>query len=292
MPHAPLFRASIPGRAPLHSGKVRELFDAGGGRLLLVASDRVSAFDCVFPTPIPGKGRVLTALSAFWFARLGGIVANHLVAVPDRAWLERFGADPDTFEGRSLLVREVPPVPFECVVRGALEGSAFEEYRAHGTVGGHRVPEGLRKHDALPEPLFTPTTKATAGHDAPVSFAQVAHTVGTGTAIALRDTSIALFTAARDHVRRLGIELADTKFEFGTDASGSLVLIDEALTPDSSRYLVRDAEGRPVPMDKQFLRDWCLSTSWNREPPAPPIPAEVVEATAQRYRDIASRIIG
>jgi phosphoribosylaminoimidazole-succinocarboxamide synthase len=293
-PLAPaLERASLPGREPTRRGKVREVFAVDDERLLIVASDRLSAFDVVFPTPIPAKGRVLTALSAFWFRELAGVVPNHFLALPDAVELAVWSDDTKPLAGRAMLARRTMPLPLECVVRGRLEGSGWREYRERGAILEHAIPAGLALHDELPTPIFTPATKAESGHDENITFVGAAGIVGADLAARVRDVSLALFAAARDRLAPAGIELADTKFEFGIAPDGELLLIDEALTPDSSRFLLFDAEAPSgfVSMDKQFVRDWAGQSGWNMQPPAPPLPADVVEATADRYLDIAFRIL-
>jgi phosphoribosylaminoimidazole-succinocarboxamide synthase len=265
----------------LGSGKVRELYALDDERLLLVASDRISTFDVVLPTEIPDKGRVLTGLSAFWFARTGGICPNHLLALrPD---------------GRSTECRRLTMLPIECVVRGYLAGSGWKDYRATGEVCGHRLPPGLRESDRLPAPIFTPATKAQTGHDENITRAQAAALVGDGRLAEVERLSIALYRFAADHARTRGIVIADTKFEFGTDRDGRLVLGDEALTPDSSRFWPADqyAPGGPQPsFDKQFVRDFCERTGWAKTPPGPELPPDVVAGTRARYIEAFERLTG
>ncbi|MFP4311829.1 MAG: phosphoribosylaminoimidazolesuccinocarboxamide synthase, partial [Nitriliruptoraceae bacterium] len=278
----------------------RDLYAVDDDRLLLVASDRVSTYDVVHPTPIPDKGRVLTGLSAFWFERLSGLGPHHLVstslddlpaAVADRLDLATRGE----LRGRSMLCRRVEIVPFECVVRGYLAGSGWREYQATGAVCGVRLPAGLQEAARLPEPIFTPATKAERGeHDENVPFEAVADAIGGATATRLRRRSLALYTAAATYAAERGILLADTKFEFGL-RDGELVLADELLTPDSSRYWPADrwAPGRTPPsFDKQFVRDYATSTGWDKQPPAPALPAEVVDATQARYLEAYERLTG
>jgi phosphoribosylaminoimidazole-succinocarboxamide synthase len=270
------------------SGKVREMYDLGD-ELLMVASDRVSTYDVVHPTPIPGKGAVLTALSVFWFERTAGMVPNHLVSAGDGV--------PDEVRGRAIRVRKLEMAPVECVVRGYLSGSGWRDYVRDGAVCGIELPEGLRESERLPEPIFTPATKAQTGdHDENVDFERAADIIGDrGLLERLRDVSIALYRHAADHARRRGIIVADTKFEFGLDATGALTLGDEALTPDSSRFWPADdyEAGRPQPsFDKQFVRDWASGTGWDRTPPAPAIPPDVVEQTRARYLEAYERVTG
>ncbi len=280
---------------PLHArGKVRDIYELPGDRLLLVATDRLSAFDHVLPTPIPDKGRVLTRLSAFWFARTAHLLPNHFLSLDPSGLIHP--ADPmlAALHGRSMVVRRAQRIDVECVVRGYMAGSAWEEYRAGGTVAGLPLLAGLPPGAALPEPLFTPATKAATGHDENITFAQLDAAVGRDLARRLREASIALYGFARQHAAACGLVLADTKFEFGLLADGTLLLIDEALTPDSSRYWDAAAYGRGhlEPFDKQFVRDYLTRIRWNREPPAPSLPPDVVLATTARYREVCHRLVG
>ena len=287
--------------ALLRRGKVRELYDLGD-RLLLVASDRISAFDCVLPQPIPDKGSVLTQLSAFWFAATGHIVENHCrSADPDEiVELEPRLADTrDRWAGRGMLVERAEPFPVECVVRGFITGSAWKEYQERGTLAGEPLPPGLAEAQELEEPIFSPATKAEEGHDENITFDQVRRTVGMKVAEFLRARSIELYRFARERARPRGILIADTKFEFGTSADGELLLIDEALTPDSSRFWPADAyrTGRAPPsLDKQPVRDYLETLiqagRWDRQPPAPDLPDEIVASTRERYRQAYHRITG
>jgi phosphoribosylaminoimidazole-succinocarboxamide synthase len=269
------------------SGKVREIYDLGD-ELLLVASDRISTYDVVHPTPIPDKGSVLTGLSTFWFERTSGIVANHLVSVTDGV--------PEEARGRAMVVRRLSMLPVECVVRGYITGSGWKDYQATGAVSGIELPEGLRESDQLPQPIFTPSTKAEVGHDEAIDFEGAAELIGDRElAEKLRDTSIAVYEHAAEHARERGIILADTKFEFGLDAGGTLTLGDEVCTPDSSRFWPADEyePGRGQPsFDKQFVRDWASSTGWDRNPPAPAIPDDVVARTRAKYVEAYERITG
>jgi phosphoribosylaminoimidazole-succinocarboxamide synthase len=270
------------------SGKVRELYDLGD-RLLMVASDRISTYDVVHPTPIPGKGMVLTGISAFWFAETAAIVPNHVISATDGV--------PADVRGRALVVKRLEMLPVECVVRGFLAGSGWSDYVREGAVGGLPLPPGLREGDALPEPIFTPATKAAEGeHDENVDLVAAARLVG-GPDVAerLRDVSLALYAHASAHARGRGVIVADTKFEFGWDEEGALTLGDEALTPDSSRFWPADAHvpGRPQPsFDKQYVRDWAAATGWDRQTPAPAVPAEVVARTREKYLEAYERITG
>ena len=271
----------------LASGKVREIYDIGD-ELLIVASDRISTYDVVHPTPIPDKGSVLTGLSTFWFGRTADIVANHLISVTDGV--------PAEVRGRAMVVRKLQMLPVECVVRGYITGSGWKDYQRSGAVSGISLPAGLRESDRLPEPIFTPSTKAEVGHDEAIDFDGAAKLVGDqGLTARLRDVSIAVYEAAAEHARSRGIILADTKFEFGLDGSGALTLGDEVCTPDSSRFWPADqyqpGQGQPS-FDKQFVRDWASSTGWDRKPPAPEIPDEVVARTRDKYIEAYQRITG
>ncbi len=269
------------------SGKVREMYDLGD-RLLMVASDRISTYDVVHPTPIPDKGKVLTGLSVFWFEQTADLVPNHLGSTTDGV--------PDEARGRGLAVRKLNMVPVECVVRGYLSGSGWKDYQRTGAVAGIALPEGLRESDKLPEPIFTPSTKAEEGHDETITLDEAAAIAGDADLMGrLRDLSIALYSFAADHAAARGVILADTKFEFGHDAEGVLRVGDEVLTPDSSRFWPADeyAPGGPQPsFDKQYVRDWAAGTGWDKAPPAPAIPDDVVAGTRQRYVDAYERITG
>jgi phosphoribosylaminoimidazole-succinocarboxamide synthase len=261
------------------SGKVRELYALDDERLLLVASDRISTFDVVLPTEIPDKGRVLTGLSAFWFARSGDLCANHLLAV---------GAD-----GRSLECRRLEMLPIECVVRGYLAGSGWNDYRASGQICGHRLPGGLQESDRLPEPIFTPATKAETGHDENITREQAAELVGDERLAEVEAVSLTLYRFASDYAAERGIIIADTKFEFGLDGEGGLVLADEAFTPDSSRFWPADSyvPGAAQPsFDKQFVRDYCESLGWDKAYPGPELPEDVVAGTRARYVEAFERL--
>jgi phosphoribosylaminoimidazole-succinocarboxamide synthase len=262
-------------------GKVRDIYALDDKRLLLVASDRISTFDVVHPTAIPGKGQVLTGLSAFWFARTRDICPNHLLAL--RA------------DGRSMECRRLDMLPIECVVRGYLAGSGWKDYRATGATSGHALPPGLRESDRLPAPIFTPARKAQTGHDENIDAAQAARLVGDERFREAERLSLALYRFASEHAAPHGIIVADTKFEFGVDAEGRLVLADEAVTPDSSRFWPADvyAPGGPQPsFDKQFVRDYCESLGWSKTPPGPALPPEVVEGTRARYVEAFERLTG
>jgi phosphoribosylaminoimidazole-succinocarboxamide synthase len=276
-------------------GKVRDVFEAGDGRLLLVATDRISAFDVVLPTPIPDKGRVLTACSLFWFDRLSSVVPNHLISGERELFPPPYRDDPD-LAGRSTLARAAEVIPMECVVRGYLAGSGWTQYRERGSVCGVRLPPGLEESAELPEPIFTPTTKAAEGHDLPLTPDEARDLVGTGLYERLHEVSIALYQRIAQRTFGAGVIVADTKFEFGFDReTKELTLIDEVGTPDSSRFWpVADYRaGRSQPsFDKQFVRDWLDASGWDHEPPPPSLPADVVEATASKYREAYERISG
>ncbi len=269
------------------SGKVREIYSLGDD-LLLVASDRISTYDVVHPTPIPDKGSVLTGLSTFWFELTESIVPNHFISVADGV--------PDEVRGRGMVCRKLTMLPVECVVRGYLSGSGWKDYQATGAVSGIALPDGLKESSQLPEPIFTPSTKADVGHDEAIDFEGAVELVGDRALTErLRDVSLAVYQAGADHARAHGIILADTKFEFGLDGDGNLTLGDEVLTPDSSRFWPADeyAPGRGQPsFDKQFVRDWASSTGWDRNPPAPEIPDEIVAKTRDKYVEAYERITG
>src|SRR5215475_6515863 len=275
-------------------GKVRDIYDFGQ-TLLIVATDRISVFDVVLPTGIPGKGKILTQLSCFWFEHTQGLVPNHLVAVDPQHYPEACQAYCDVLVGRSMLVQKAEPLPVECVVRGYLAGSAWEDYRRTGRICDLALTAGLREAEHLETPLFTPTTKAPEGmHDEPMSFATMQELVGSPIAERLRDLSLALYTHGRQFAEACGLILADTKFEFGL-YKGEVILIDELFTPDSSRYWPRAGyqPGRSQPsFDKQFVRDYTTSLGWNRQPPGPELPDDIVEKTRQRYLDAYYMLVG
>jgi phosphoribosylaminoimidazole-succinocarboxamide synthase len=276
-------------------GKVRDLFEAGNGLLLLVATDRISAFDAILPTAIPNKGRVLTACSLYWFERTADIVPNHVVTAERAAFPTPFDRDTD-LAGRATLVRTADVIPMECVVRGYLAGSGWLQYLAGGDVCGIALPSGLVEASRLPEPIFTPTTKATEGHDLPLTPEAARDLVGTGLYERLREVSIAVYERIAERARAVGVIVADTKFEFGFDTgTKALTLIDEVGTPDSSRFwpLKGYEPGRPQPsFDKQYVRDWLVASGWDHEPPPPALPEDVVVATAAKYEEAYERISG
>jgi phosphoribosylaminoimidazole-succinocarboxamide synthase len=289
-----LFESSLRSLSLLHRGKVRDNYAIGSDRMLIVASDRLSAFDVVLPDPIPGKGRVLTAISNFWFARTRHIVANHLTGEPVARYVEDT-AERAPLEGRAVVVRRLTPLPVEAVVRGYLIGSGWKDYQASGRVCGIALPPGLKQASKLQAPIFTPATKAAAGeHDENVSFEEVEETIGRDSAARVRELALALYGFAADHARTRGILIADTKFEFGLDASGQVVLMDEALTPDSSRFWPADSyrEGvSPPSFDKQYVRDYLETLDWGKRAPGPRLPPEVIAGTAEKYREAERRLI-
>jgi phosphoribosylaminoimidazole-succinocarboxamide synthase len=278
----------------LASGKVREIFDLGDA-LLLVATDRLSAFDVILPDGIPGKGIILNQMSLWWFAQTTGLISNHLL--PDQAGeFARRGIANRDLQLRSMIVRKLQPLPMECVVRGYLVGSGWSSYQRTGEVCGHRLPPGLRQADRLPVPLFTPTTKAPKGrHDEPIDDRQGAAIIGDTLYAQVRSVSLALYQLGHDRAAAAGMILADTKFEFGTDPAGQLVLIDEVLTPDSSRYWPADRYApnqSPPSYDKQFVRDHLLAIRWDQQPPAPSLPPEVIQRTQEKYLTALRRLLG
>ena len=284
----------LDGRDPDRQGKVRDLFDAGSA-LLIVATDRISAFDYVLGSGIPDKGKVLTQLSAFWFARTTGIVANHLLSTDPTTFPPPFAAHADLLAGRAMLVRKTTPFPIECVARGYLSGSGWKDYQQTGVVCGVRLPAGLRESDRLPEPIFTPATKASSGHDINITETEAAELVGPETLTELRRLTLALYEAGAQHAASRGILLADTKFEFGVTDTGAILLIDEAMTPDSSRYWPADSYrpgGPQASFDKQFVRDYLEEIRWNKQPPVPTLPDEVVARTRDKYLEAYKRLTG
>jgi phosphoribosylaminoimidazole-succinocarboxamide synthase len=290
----PLLETRLNGLAPHRQGKVRDIFDLGDS-LLMVATDRISAFDCVLGSGIPDKGRVLTQLSAFWFAQTTEIVPNHLVTTDVSAYPLEMRRHADVLAGRSMLVKKTSPVPIECVARGYLAGSGWKEYVANGSVCGVPLPRGLRESDRLPEPIFTPATKATSGHDINVSEAEAGRHVGAALVARLRQLTLALYNFGAAHAESRGIILADTKFEFGLTDTGDVILIDEMMTPDSSRYWPRDQyqPGGPQPsFDKQYVRDYLEEIRWNKQPPVPSLPEQVVLRTRDKYIEAFRRLTG
>jgi phosphoribosylaminoimidazole-succinocarboxamide synthase len=280
---------------PLHaSGKVRDVYSVGDQQLLFVATDRISAFDYILATGIPHKGRVLSQISLFWFDYLADIVPNHLVTADVDQYPAAVRKYADQLRGRSMLVQRAEMFPIECVVRGYISGSAWKEYKATGKVSGITLPVGLKESDAFPEPIFTPSTKATTGHDENISFDQMCETVGVETASHLRDLTLRVYKKAAAYARQRGIIIADTKFEFGRTPKG-ITLADEVLTPDSSRFWPADkyAPGRPQDSyDKQYVRDYLEEIHWNKQPPAPALPADVARRTSEKYLEAYSQLTG
>ncbi|MGH7741066.1 MAG: phosphoribosylaminoimidazolesuccinocarboxamide synthase [Candidatus Eiseniibacteriota bacterium] len=285
--------SSIPGLKPWRRGKVRSVYEAGKDHLVLVASDRLSAYDSILPTPIPGKGAVLTTLSGFWMRTLKNAAPHHLVSDDPREFPAPFNQHVAQLEGRSQYVKRADRVDIECVVRGYLTGSGWKEYQKSRTVCGLALPEGLKDGSKLEPAIFTPATKADEGHDENIPFERMVELTGRPVAEALRARSIAIYEEARAHAWARGLVLADTKFEFGF-VNGELTLIDEVLSPDSSRYWDRDEyqAGRLLSFDKQYVRDWLDQSGWNHEPPAPALPPEVVAKTQERYREAHRRLTG
>ncbi|GAB6066818.1 phosphoribosylaminoimidazolesuccinocarboxamide synthase [Methylothermus subterraneus] len=295
MPPKTLFKSHLTSLKLLNRGKVRDLYEIDAERLLIVTTDRLSAFDVVFPDPIPGKGQILTRLSNFWFAQMADLLPNHLVALP----LAEVLPDPterEQVETRAVVVRRLTPLPVEAIVRGYLIGSGWRDYQRTGKVCGIALPAGLELADKLPEPIFTPSTKAAQGrHDENIDFARVVELLGRDLAEQVRSASLAIYAKAAEYARARGILIADTKFEFGLDRAGRLYLIDELLTPDSSRFWPADRYRpgiNPPSFDKQYVRDFVEAIGWNKRPPAPRLPAEVIAQTAARYREAERRLLG
>ena len=293
--HEPLFQSSLKTVPLVKRGKVRDVYGVGEGLLLIVATDRLSAFDVVLPTPIPDKGRVLTALSNFWFARTRHIVPNHLTGRPPGEFIDD-PADLAQTEGRAVVVKAVEPLPIEAIVRGHIAGSGWKEYQRSRTICGIPLPEGLRQAEELPEPIFTPSTKAEVGaHDENIGFAEAEGLIGTELAHRVREASLEIFREAVRHAAGAGIIIADTKMEFGLDADGELILIDELLTPDSSRFWPMEgyATGQSPPSyDKQFVRDYLEEIGWDKRPPVPELPPAVAAKTAEKYHEALARLTG
>jgi phosphoribosylaminoimidazole-succinocarboxamide synthase len=293
MTAAALLQSSVNDLRLVKRGKVRDVYEVDEGHLLIVATDRISAFDCILPTAIPRKGEVLTALSKFWFEKLQHVVPNHLVTPSSEAMPKV--AREHGLEERSMLVRRTEVFPVECVVRGYLAGSGWKDYLRTGAVCGHQLPKNLLESAELPEPIFTPSTKAEQGHDENITEQDVRHMLGDETAVRLRQTSLQLYEEAREYARHRGIIIADTKFEFGRDSNGEIILIDEVLTPDSSRFWPAESysPGKSQPsFDKQFVRDYLETLDWNKKPPAPPLPEGVARATTARYLEAYRLLTG
>lgn len=291
---AALLQTTLPNLKLVKRGKVRDVYAVDDERLLIVATDRISAFDCILPTAIPHKGEVLTSLSKFWFEKLAHIVPNHLITIEPEQMPEIVQQAKEV-NGRSMLVRRTDVFPVECVVRGYLVGSGWKDYLRTGEVCGHKLPEDLLESAELPEPIFTPSTKAEEGHDENITEEQVSTMLGAATANYLRDISLRLYNEARSYARTRGIIIADTKFEFGGDSKGEIILVDEALTPDSSRFWPAEnyAPGKSQPsFDKQFVRDYLETLVWDKRPPAPPLPDEVASATTNRYLEAHRLLTG
>ena len=289
----PVYETSIASLPLLGRGKVRDIYAVGADKLLIVTTDRLSAYDVILPTPVPEKGRVLTELANFWFDKLASIVPNHLTGIDPETVVAP--AEREEVRGRSMVVKKLTPLPIEAVVRGYLEGSGWKEYSESGTVCGVKLPPGLKRASKLPHPIFTPATKAEAGHhDENIPFERMAQMVGRERAEKVRDTAIALYQRAAAYALERGIIIADTKFEFGVDEAGRLHLIDEALTPDSSRFWPLDTwkEGAsPESFDKQYVRNWLDAIGFKRTPPAPPMPPDVASKTSEKYQEAARRLI-
>jgi phosphoribosylaminoimidazole-succinocarboxamide synthase len=284
---------------PVRRGKVRDVYDLGNvigqPALLIVATDRISAFDVIMPNGIPDKGRILTALSLFWFEKFAGQFENHLIETDVTKYPAVLGPFADQLRGRSMLVKKAAVIPIECVARGYLAGSGWKEYRQSQTVCGIKLPPGLRQCDKLPQPIFTPATKEESGHDINISFEQAAERIGAETADELRRRTLSLYTAAADYAATRGVIIADTKFEFGRLDDARLILVDEVLTPDSSRFWPAESyqPGRDQPsFDKQFVRDWLESQPWGKTPPAPALPDDVVRGTRARYLEAYEKLVG
>ena len=289
---APLLESAISSLQLLSRGKVRDIYAVDDQRLLIIASDRLSAFDVVLPTPIPGKGAVLTEISHFWFNKLGNVIPNHLTGDAPESVVS--ASERAQVTGRAMVVKRLRPLPVEAIVRGYLVGSGWKEYQASGSVCGIALPAGLAQAGKLPQPLFTPSTKAELGaHDENIDFARAEQLLGADIAAQVRDASIALYSQAAAYALTRGIIIADTKFEFGLDDAGRLYLIDEVLTPDSSRFWPADQYqpgSNPPSYDKQFVRDWLEASGWNKQPPAPELPAEIATKTGEKYREAVARL--
>ncbi|UGB38394.1 phosphoribosylaminoimidazolesuccinocarboxamide synthase [Frateuria soli] len=290
-----LLQSNLPGLDLIHRGKVRDVYALSGDRLLIVATDRLSAFDVVLPDPIPGKGEMLTQISNFWFDKTAHIIPNHLLQVPLAEVLPE-GTDLSLYAGRAVVTRRLKPVPVEAIARGYIIGSGWKDYQATGKICGIALPPGLKQAQQLPEPIFTPSTKAAVGdHDENVSFDAVVNAIGRELAGKVRDATLAIYRWAADYAAERGIIIADTKFEFGTDADGKLYVMDEMLTPDSSRFWPADEYRTgisPPSYDKQFVRDYLETLDWNKKAPGPHVPAEVIERTRAKYAEALERLAG
>lgn len=290
-----LTQSDLPGLKLMHRGKVRDVFDLQDGRLLLIATDRLSAFDVVLPDPIPGKGEMLTQISNFWFDKTRHIIANHLTGDAVASVLPA-GVDPSLYARRAVVTKKLKPVPVECIARGYIIGSGWKDYQASGQISGIALPAGLQQAEQLAEPIFTPSTKAAVGdHDENIDFATAVNLVGREMAEAVRDATLKIYSFARDYAAQRGIILADTKFEFGTDEDGKLYIMDEMLTPDSSRYWPAEdyrLGSSPPSYDKQIVRDYLETLTWDKTPPGPKLPAEVIERTRARYAEALQKLAG
>ncbi|QDQ74846.1 phosphoribosylaminoimidazolesuccinocarboxamide synthase [Pseudoluteimonas lycopersici] len=290
-----LLEADLPGLTLRHRGKVRDVFDLGDGHLLIVATDRLSAFDVVLPDPIPGKGEMLCQISNFWFGETAHLIRNHLTGI-DVASVLPAGVDPALYAKRAVVTKKLKPVPVEAIARGYLIGSGWKDYQRTGRVSGIQFPDGLRQAEQLPQPVFTPSTKAAVGdHDENIDFDTVVRSIGADLAEQVRDATLRLYAFARDYAAQRGIILADTKFEFGTDADGRLYVMDEMLTPDSSRYWPADqyeVGTSPPSYDKQFVRDYLETLDWDKAPPGPKLPAEVIARTRAKYAEALQKLAG
>jgi len=290
-----LHESNLPSLKFLHRGKVRDLYEVDADHLLIVQTDRLSAFDVILPTPIPGKGEVLTAVSNFWFKKLGDVIPNHLSGI-DPESVVKTDAERAQVRGRAFVTKKLKPLPIEAIVRGYLVGSGWKDYKKNGAVCGIQLPAGLQEAQKLPQPLFTPSTKAAVGeHDENISFEEARKLLGAEMAEQVKNSTLALYTQAADYALTRGIIIADTKFEFGVDKAGKLYLIDEALTPDSSRFWPADqykVGSNPPSFDKQFVRDWLETSGWNKQPPAPQVPADVLQKTADKYREAQRLLTG
>ncbi len=291
----PLLQSTITSLPQVNQGKVRDIYDIDADKMLIITTDRLSAFDVILPTPIAGKGAVLTQIANFWFDKLKHIVPNHLTGISPES-VVKDAAEHAQLGERAIVVKKLKPLPIEAVVRGYLVGSGWKEYKQHGTVCGIALPAGLQEASRLPEPIFTPSTKAEIGaHDENITFEKTVDLVGPELAAKVRDTAIALYKAAAEYALTRGIIIADTKFEFGLDAAGTLYLIDEALTPDSSRFWPADqykVGSNPPSFDKQYVRDWLEASGWNKQAPAPELPAEVAAKTSEKYREALRQLTG
>ena len=288
-----LHESSLTSLPLLHRGKVRDIYEVDADHLLIVQTDRLSAFDVILPTPVPGKGKVLTAMSNFWFARLGHVIPNHLSGIAPED-VVKTAEERAQVKGRAFVVKKLKPLPIEAIVRGYLVGSGWKDYKKTGAVCGIELPAGLQEAQKLPQPLFTPSTKAAVGdHDENISFAEAQKLLGEARAEEVKNATLALYTEAADYALTRGIIIADTKFEFGVDDAGKLYLIDEALTPDSSRFWPADeyrVGSNPPSFDKQFIRDWLEASGWNKQPPAPEVPDDVLHKTTEKYREALRRL--